>query len=124
MQTILTRSINNSLKKASRCIWVKPRSKSFWYETMTNDWDGEDWIKNMRMSNNTFNLQCNALRSHISKEDSGFRKCIPAESNLAATLYYLYNFVFELICLGLGRSTVCSIVHMVCKQIVRNLLKT
>ena len=61
----------------------------------------------MRMSNDTFNLPRNTLRSHISKEDSGFRKCILAESNVAATLYYLYNFVFELICLGLGRSTVC-----------------
>ena len=36
-----------------------------------------------------FNLFCNTLRPHISKEDTRFRKYIPAEIKLAATLYYL-----------------------------------
>ena len=77
----------------------------------------------MRMSNDAFNL----YRPHISKENTIFCKCIPAEIKLAATLYYLneasdYRTIANLF--GRGRSTVCSIVHTVCKQIVRGLLKT
>ena len=128
MQMILTHilSIIRS-KKHPHSIWVKPRSQSFWYEMMTNHWDEEDWIKKMRMSNDAFNLLCNTLRPHISKEDTRFRKCIPAEIKLAAALYYLseasdYRTIANLF--GLGRSTVCSILHAFCKQIVRNLLKT
>ena len=79
------------------------------------------------MSNDVFNLLYNTLRSHISKQDTRFRKCIPAEIKLAATLYYLrgasdYRTIANLF--GLGRSTVWSIVQTVCKRIVRNLLKT
>ena len=48
-------------KTHSRSIWVKPRSQSVWYETMTDHWDEEDWIKNMRISNDAFNLLCNTL---------------------------------------------------------------
>ena len=94
---------------------------------MTNHWDKEDWIKNMRISNDAFNLLCNTLRPHMSKKDTKFRQCIPAEIKLAATLHYLsgasdYRTIGNLF--GLGRSTVCSVVHTVCKQVVRNLLKT
>ena len=128
MQTILSHvlSIIRS-KKYPGSVWVKPRSQSFWYETMSNHWDEKDWIKNMRISNDAFNLLCNTLRVHILKEDTKFRKCIPAEIKLAVTLYYLsgasdYRTIANLF--GLGRSTMCSIVHTVCKQIVRNLLKT
>ena len=80
----------------------------------------------MKISNDAFNLLCNTPKPHISKENTRFCKCIPAEIKLAATLYYLsgssdYRTIANLF--GLGRSTVCSLVHAVCKQIVRNLLK-
>ena len=79
------------------------------------------------MSSDVFNLLCNTLRPYISKEDTRFRNCIPAEIKLAATLYYLsrasdYRMTANLF--GLGRSTAFSIVHTVCKPTVRNLLKT
>ena len=90
MQTILTHilSIIRS-KKHSLSIWVKPRSQSFWYETIANHMDEKDRIKNMRMSNDAFNLLCYTLRPHISKEDTRFRKCIPTKIKLDATLCYL-----------------------------------
>ena len=128
MQAILTHILSIIRSKIHLCsVWVKPRSQSFLYETMTNHWDEENWIKIVRMSNDAFNLLCNTLRPHISKEDTRFRKCIPAEIKLAATLKYLsqasdYRTIANLF--GLGRSTACSIVHTICKQIVRNLLKT
>ena len=94
---------------------------------MANHWDEEDRIKNMRMYNDVFNLACNTFRPHISTEDIRIRKCVPAEIKLPVTLYYLsgVNDCRTIVNLfGLGRSTVCSIVPTVCKQIVRNLLKT
>ena len=66
MQTVLTHILSIIRSKKHPCsIWVKPRSQSFWYETMTNHLDEEDWIKNMRMSSDAFNLLCNTLRPHI-----------------------------------------------------------
>ena len=74
-----------------------------------------------------FIVQCS--QTTYFKRRHKIRICIsiPAEIKLAATLYYLsgasdYRTIANLF--GLGRSTVCSIVHTVCKQIVRNLLKT
>ena len=75
---------------------------------MTNHWDEEDCLKNLRMSNDAFNLLSNTLRPHISKEDTRFRKCIPAEIKLGASDY---RTITKLL---LGRSTVCLIVHIVC----------
>ena len=74
------------------------------------------------MSNNAFNLLCNTLKQHISKEDTRLRKYISAEIKFAATIYYLsgasdYRKIANLV--GLGRSTV----YTVCKQRVRNLIK-
>ena len=94
MQTILAHilSIIRS-KKHPRGIWVKPRSQSFWYETMANHRDGENWIKNMRMSNNAITF-C-AIHS-----DHKFRKKTQDLVNV----------------IGLDRLTVYSIVHTVCKR--------
>ena len=61
---------------------------------MSNDWDEEDWIKIMRMSNDVFNLLCSTLRAHISKEDTTFRKCIPAEIKIAVTFRSSHPEVF------------------------------
>ena len=85
IQTILTHILSIICsKKHPRSIWVKSRSQSFWYETMTNHWDEEYWIKNMSMSNDAFNLLCNTLRPYISKEDTRFRQCISSvESGVA-----------------------------------------
>ena len=85
MQTILRHILSIICSKKHPCsIWVKSRSQSFWYETTTNHWDEKDWIKNMSMSNDAFNLLCNTLTLHISKEDTRFRKCISSiESGVA-----------------------------------------
>ena len=72
----------------------------------------------MRISNDAFNLLCNTLRPHISKEDTRFRKCIPNAIKLAATLYYFseatdHRTTANL--LGLGRSTGRS--HCIKKEV-------
>ena len=92
MQTILTNILSIVCsKKHPRSIWVKPRSQSFSHEIMTNHWNEEDSMKNMRMSHDDCNLTLtvHTLRPYISKGDIRFLKCIPAEIKLAATLYYL-----------------------------------
>ena len=50
MQTILMHTLLKiRSKKPPPSICVKHRTQSFWYETMTNQWDEEDWIKNMNV---------------------------------------------------------------------------
>ena len=84
MQTILTHipSIIRS-KKHPRRIWVKSKLL-VWNDDKPLGWGRLD--KNMRMSNDVFNLLCNTLRPQISKADTRFCKCIPAEIKLAAKL--------------------------------------
>ena len=55
MQTILTYILSIICSKDHpHSIWIKPRTQSFWHETMTNHWGEKDWIKNMRMSYDAF----------------------------------------------------------------------
>ena len=66
-------------------------------------------------------------KKHPKKNCTRFRKCMPAEIKLAAALHYLReasDYRTIAILFGLSISTVCPIVNAVCKQIVRNLLKT
>ena len=70
---------------------------------------------------------CAIHLDHIFQKKTRICKCVPAEIKLPATFYYLsgVNDCRTIVNLfGLGRSTKCSIVPTVCKQIVRNLLKT
>ena len=119
-----TATANTSFLCAPRKLWVKKRNQNFWYETMCNYWD--DWIKNIRMSKDAFNYLCQELSPFISKEDTNFRKCVPVKVRVAVTLYFLsgcsgYRTIANLF--GLGRSTVCGIVHNVCKEFVSNMIR-
>ena len=84
---------------ASRTLWVKKRNQNFWYETMCNYLDDDDWIENIRMSKDAFNYLCQELSPFISKEDMNFRKCIPVKVRVAVT--YVLTTELSQICLVL-----------------------
>ena len=78
------------------------------------------------MSKEAFLYLCNELSPYISKQDTNFRKAVPVGVRVAISLYFLsgsndYRTIANLF--GIGRSTVCSIVHDVTKAIVDNLMK-
>ena len=78
------------------------------------------------MRNKSFNLLCIILSPHISKEDTRFSKCIPAEIKLAAILYYLNGASNYKTSQTVWARQIDSvlILHTVSKQIVRSLLET
>ena len=77
------------------------------------------------MSKDTFLFLCSQLRPYIKRKDTRFRKSITVEKRLAVTLWCLatpceYWSISHLF--GIGRSTVCEIVHSTCQVIVDQLL--
>ena len=87
---------------------------------------GEDWWKeNLRLSCTNFNIICNELRPYIQRNDTNLRFSISVEERVAISIWKLstnieYRTLSELF--GIGRSTVCEIVHDTCQHIVINLL--
>ncbi|XP_065654502.1 uncharacterized protein LOC136081138 [Hydra vulgaris] len=93
---------------------------------MVNCWNEDDWIKNIRMSKAAFNYLCKEVSPFMPIQGTNFRKSLPLEMKLAVTLYFLsgsadYRTIANLF--GLGKSTVCTIAHRICKHFVDNLMK-
>ena len=108
-----------------RSVWKKPRTQSFWIENVLNFWTNEDWIQNFRMYRETFTYICEEIREFIEKSNTNFRKAVTVEMRVAIALYFYsgtcdYRTISNLF--GIGRSTVCNILHVVSKTIVKRLL--
>ena len=72
------------------------------------------------MRKDTFMYICNQLKSTLNKADTPMKKAIPVEKRVAVALWRLstnveYRTIGHLF--GISRSTVCVIVHEVCKAI-------
>ena len=77
------------------------------------------------MSYSTFNIICNELCPYIRRNDTNLRFAISVEERVAISIWKLstnleYRTLSELF--GIGRSTVCEIIHDTCQHIVINLL--
>ena len=84
-----------------------------------------DWLQNFRLSKDTFDHLCAELTPHIQYQDTRLRDAITVKKRVAITLWTLsspaeYRTVSHLF--GVGRSTVCEVVHETCKAIVDHLL--
>ena len=77
------------------------------------------------MTKNTFDILCDDLRPYISREITRFRQPVGVEQRVAMTLWRLatnieYRTLSAL--LGLGHSTVCTVVNETCSAITKHLL--
>ena len=87
---------------------------------------GDNWWKdNLRMSQDTFHILCNELRSYIQKELTNMRSPVTVEERVAVTVWKLatnieYRTLASLF--GLGRSTVGKIVLETCNIMTTKLL--
>ena len=84
-----------------------------------------DWLENFRMGKSTFYYLCEKLRPFIERKNTRMRLAICVEHRIAITIWSLatcceYRTIGHLF--GVGRSTVCVIVHDTCKAIVHVLL--
>ncbi|XP_062516381.1 uncharacterized protein LOC134191776 [Corticium candelabrum] len=108
-----------------RQIWSYPRSSDWWDFVVQRTFSARDWKENFRMCRETFLYLCEKLRHEIEPEVTHLRASICIEKRVAVTVWYLatnveYRTISHLF--GIGRSTVCSIVHSTCRAIVHCLM--
>ena len=82
----------------------------------------QEWLENFRISKDTFDYLCTQLTPFLQYQDTHLRKAVSVKKRVAITLWVLassvkYRTVSHLF--GVGRSTVCEVVHETC---VDNLL--
>ncbi|XP_071953738.1 uncharacterized protein [Antedon mediterranea] len=108
-----------------RSCWALPRNRDWWENMVLKEWNDEFWLTNFRMTRATFMAVAEQLRPFIEKEVTSMRTPITVEHRLAITLWRLatnieYMSLSKLF--GVGRSTVCCIVHETCRAIEKHLM--
>ena len=87
-------------------------------------WDDLEWKQNFHKTRTTFRYLCNQLGGKL-QHISAIRETIPVDKRIAIALWRLgtnveYQTISHLF--GIGLSSVCNILHEVCKAIVDTLL--
>ena len=108
-----------------RSVWCKPCSHVYLEAAKAGAFGDEWWHENLRMSKATFGVLCDKLRPHISKEVTKYHLPVAVDMQVAVTIWHLatnieYRTIAEL--LGLGISTVCTIVCRTTSAITHYLL--
>ena len=108
--------------RINRQLWVRPRSSSFYQDTVQG-WSDAEFKGNFRVSRPTFAYLVSELKPTLERQDFP-RSSIPADQRIAITLWRLgtnveYRTISHLF--GVGLSTVCVLVHQVCQAIVEKL---
>ena len=99
--------------RVARRIWSRPRSRSWWTDIVPGLSDYE-WKENFRLNKATFKFLTDKLREKLQKTDTTFRKALPFDLKIAATLWTLatnvdYRIIGNLF--GIARSTACMVFH-------------
>ena len=93
---------------------------------MLETFDENDFMQNFRMNKPTFLYICEQLHSELQHSDTVMRKSISVKKRVAVTLWFVatpseYRTISHLF--GIGRSTVCCIIHETVRAILKVLLK-
>ena len=108
-----------------RRVRMKRRSSHFFQFIVKRSFSASDWQENLRVSRETFDYLCGKLRVQIERKNTNKHSAISVEQCLAIYLWFLasgveYRTVAHLF--GISRASVCTIVHDVCKAIVKLLI--
>ena len=103
--------------------WKKERSTDWFEHIVLETFDDDQWIENFRIKRETFASLC--LEASLAPSNHTVRDVVDIQKQVAITLYWLassaeYRTISNLF--GVGKSTVCSIVHKVCEAIYEDLL--
>ena len=109
----------------SRQIWCKSRSQTWWDLIVEKSFTSVDWVKNFRMSKQTFNFLCRELHPFLCKEDTNLRKAISVRKRGAIALWRLatntdYRTIGHLF--GVSKASAASIVDEFCNIVKHHLL--
>ena len=101
------------------------RSGDWWEHIVLETFTSQEWLENFRLSKDTFDYLCTELTPYLQYQDTHLRKAVSVKKRVAITLWSLaspaeYRTVSHLF--GVGRSTVCEVVHETCQAIVDHLL--
>ena len=101
---LLYESMSRQLSTAylqRRTVWVRHRSRSFWYEIAGN-WSEREWKQNLRVNRATFHFLCRELQTHLERSDA-VRTPLPLEQRVAICLWRLgtnFNTTKRLPCIS------------------------
>ena len=99
-----------------RQVWCYPKSYDWWENVVLCSFDEDQWLANFRMCQATFDMLTDRPRPRLTRLDMHFRQAIPVEKRVAVAVWWLatgsgYRTVHLF---GIGKATVCVIVHEVC----------
>jgi hypothetical protein len=110
----------------SRTLWMKIRSNDWWENIVMKHFQEDEWLKNFRMTKETFFWLCNQLEAKLKPDENclSTRKPVSVEKQVAITLYFLascaeYRVVGN--AFGVHKSTVCKCVRKVVNAIIDEL---
>ena len=108
--------------RINRQLWVRPRSSSFYQDTIQG-WSDVEFKGNFCVSRPTFAYLVYKLKPTLERQDF-LHSSIPADQRIAIILWRLgtnveYRTISHLF--GVDLSTVCVLVHQVCQAIVEGM---
>ena len=100
------------------------RTKGWWENVVLLTFTDYDWLQNFRMKRSTFEYLCAQLQPVIQRHNTHLRRAISVRHRVAVTLWCLaapaeYRTISHLF--GIGKSTVCEIVHETVDAIITRL---
>ncbi|KAG5854939.1 hypothetical protein ANANG_G00043380 [Anguilla anguilla] len=112
------------IRRVSPSVWVHSRATE-WWEIVVPTFTEAQWIKNFRMSKDTFLYLCRRLQPELGRHDTNYRYCVPIQKIVAIALWKLatnseYRSISHLF--GVGIATVCHCVHNFCSSVEKVLM--
>ena len=94
------------------------RSGDWWEHIVLETFTSREWLENFRLSKDTFDYLCTQLPPLLQYQDTHLWKALSVKKRIAVTIWTLassagYRTVSHLF--GVGRSTVCKVVHETCR---------
>ncbi|XP_052407883.1 uncharacterized protein LOC127953028 [Carassius gibelio] len=112
------------IRRVAPSVWVHNRTTA-WWDSVVSTFTEAQWIKNFRMSKDTFMYLCRRLQPQLERQDTNYRLCITIEKRIAIALWKLatnseYRSISHLF--GIGVATVCRCVHDFCSAVEKVLM--
>ena len=68
---------------------MRERNDTWWERIVLSSFFSYDWLTNFWISQSTFTFICNEIRNEITKNDTGTRRAVSAETRVVKTLWFL-----------------------------------
>lgn len=109
--------------RSSPRLWVKPRQGAWWND-VASQFDDATWKDTFRLTKISMEHIGDEIRTYIERQNTNMRRCIPLDKRVAIAVYTLtsvadYHTVEYLF--GVGRSTVCQLLHTFCQAVATTL---